>query len=1095
MTSMTGGVGRTATFVLGDVVGSTRLWAEAGTSMPDALAHLDALIDTAAARHNGERPIEQGEGDSFVVTFARATDALAFAIDVQRGLSEPNSLSVRMAIHTGDAERRDDGRWLGPVLNRCARLRALAAGGQVLVSAATSELTVDTLPERASLRDLGRHRLRDLGSPEHVRQLCHPDLGADFPPLASLDRVPNNLPLQLTSFVGREAELEALDELLADRRLVTLTGAGGCGKTRLAVHAAARWVDDVEGGVWVADLAGVVDPALVAHALATAIGLPEQPLQPMADTIAARFYNVSALVVLDNCEHLLESCAALVGKLLSSCPGVRVLATSREPLGVDGEVVYRVPSLGLPVGDDDTACESVRLFVERAATVRAGFSLDDKARAPVLELCRRLDGLPLAIELAAARCRAMSPAEIAEQLGDRLDLLSAGRRAALPRQRTLEASVQWSHDLLSDAECTLLRRLSVFAAGFTLAGAERVGARDDVDPWHVVDLLTGLVDRSLVQVEDAGDRTRYRLLETIRVFAAQRLADAGETTAARDRHLGHMIDEAEALGGKVHGVGVPIGAFTLELDNLRAALDWAVATGQGDLAFRMFAPNFNLWATWYHQEAYTRASSLWSLEGGRPIDRALVAALGTQNGALLGDMAGAGRYAEAITAIAEETGDELIRGWALCATGTLRLLEADPSALDLSEAAVALLEPLNDRELLIDAFVFGAIGLAECGRLAEAGAWADRAFAVAEAAGSDFLKAFANDYRAMIALQRGDFAEAELLAEAARLPVEPNAVTMMSPLVAGFCRSAQGDHDIAVAMLDERVAEARRYALAVTLAAGGNLTAWARLRAGHLPDEAAIAETETICELMGFRWGAPRLEAVLAEHALAAGDLGEAAARVREAEALVESSPFARLALPSTRRTAARVALATGDVTRAADKAYEALASAIDTGTRWCTAEALETIAQVAAALESPAEAARLAGGAAAIRARIGWVPGVPEAVELATLADRLSAELGAEGYAAARAEGEAMPQDEVIGYAQRGRGERKRPSFGWASLTPTENEVARLVAEGLANKAIAEKLFMSPATVKTHLTHVYAKLAVANRAELAAQATQRSSS
>ncbi|MEY2430338.1 MAG: hypothetical protein QOC92_63, partial [Acidimicrobiaceae bacterium] len=460
---------RTATFVMGDVVGSTRLWAEQPERMPDRLAALDTIVDNAVAACDGERPVEQGEGDSFVTMFARAADALRFAIDVQRGLRD-EELDVRMAIHTGDADRRDDGRWLGPALNRCARLRALATGGQVLVSAATTELVIDALPTEASLRDLGRHRLRDLASPERVRQLCHPDLIADFAPLRSLDHLPNNLPVQLTSFVGRDDEIATVSALLDEHRLVTLTGAGGAGKTRLALHVVAERLDDAPDGVWLADLAGIVDSDLVPGALAHAMGVIEQPLQSMSNTVAYRLADAKALVVLDNCEHLLDASAALADKLLRTCPDVRLVATSREPLGVDGEVSYRVPSLAEP--------ESIRLFTERATAARPSFQLDDRTSDAVVSICHRLDGLPLAIELAAARVRAMAPAEIAAQLDDRFRLLSAGRRGSLPRQRTLEASVQWSHDLLTESEQIVLRRLSVFAGGFTLDAAEQVVSGD-----------------------------------------------------------------------------------------------------------------------------------------------------------------------------------------------------------------------------------------------------------------------------------------------------------------------------------------------------------------------------------------------------------------------------------------------------------------------------------------------------------------------------------------------------------------------------------------------------------------------------------------
>ena len=1078
------------TFVLGDVVGSTRRWETDGDGMPEALATLDAVVDAATEAFGGDRPLEQGEGDSFVVTFASASDALAFAIDVQRA---GGPLAVRMAVHTGEAERRDDGRWLGVVLNRAARIRALAAGGQILVSAATAELTVDNLPSGASLRDLGRHRLRDLTSPERIRQLCHPDLPSDFPPLASLDRLPNNLPVELTSFIGRERDLDELGRLLEPKRLVTLTGAGGCGKTRLAVEVGARVVDRCPDGVWLADLASTADPTLVAHALATAIGVAEQPFQSMTDTVVARLGDARALVILDNCEHVLDAAGELVDHLLRSCPEVTILATSREALAVDGEVAFRVPSLELPSDDVDMACESVRLFVDRATAARASFAVDDANSSAVAALCRRLDGLPLAIELAASRCRAMTPTEIAEQLDDRFRILTAGRRSALARQRTLEASVRWSHDLLADPERAVLRRLSVFAGGFSLAGAERVGALGDVGVLQVVDLLTSLVDKSLVHVMDLDGRTRYRLLETIRIFAAEELDTAGELQAARDRHLLHMVTVAESSGFEGFGPHLTDRFIELEIDNLRAARDWGIERGDGAAVFRLLAATGGMWEQWLPQELASFAPTVARLDGGSTDDRMRFLFEVLTNSVNTGDRDGADRAATDVARIAAETADERLAAIAAYIGALHAWAEGDVTAIDAFDRAIDELRRLDVVPYLAWALSDSSAPLMTAGRIVEALARLDEAIEATGVSEGSSFDTLVHAMRAMFLGAVGRFDDAERFASRVldgrlRMPV----ADVFALAVRAFVQSARGEHDAAIELADRSVAEAKRYVIIGGIAVTAGACSAVRLRAGLPLDTDTVDAIEALADVGGLQFAQSGLNQLRASDALAHNDIAAAAVFSDLAESQADDNPFAALAWAGTRVTAARVALAKGELAVAEEKALAALLSAVESEQRPVMPEAIETLARVACALESHVEAARLLGAAHTLRYRIGWCTSRAEESELDELRAHLSHALGDDALDLHLAAGAAMSEGEVVAYASRGRGERKRPSFGWESLTPTERDVVELVADGLRNKDIAAKLFMSAATVKTHLTHIFAKLGMSGRGELTAAVAAR---
>ena len=591
----------TVTFLMTDIEGSTRAWQRRPGALTVAVPRHYELLDEAIASHGGVRPVEQGEGDSVVAAFSRATDAVAAAVAAQRALDvEPwpdgARLKVRMALHTGDAQLRDEGNYFGMAVIRCARLRSCAHGGQVLLSDVTAALVVDEVPEGAGLVDLGRHRLKDLGRPERVWQLTHPDLQVEFPPLASLDSFRQNLPLQLSPLIGRREEIAELVRMLGDERVLTLTGSAGVGKTRLALAVGAELVASFPGGVWFVELAAARAAGAVGRATLKALGLPETPGVSPADVAAVELgENGRSLVILDNCEHLIAECAAFVATVLAGSPTVSVLATSREQLGVAGEVAWRVPSLPSPPRDGMLPVEAlsqydaVNLFVDRARRARPSFTVNESNAAAIAQVCHRLDGIPLAVELAAARCRHLSSERIAAELDDRFRLLTGGSRMVMPRQQTLVASVEWSYDLLDDGERRVLRRLGVFAGPFSLSTAEAVvAASGDVDQITVFDSISRLSDKSLVLVDDPDNPTPYRLLETIRAFAIQRARDAGELTALRDTHAAWWCARLEGLG--ITGPDDDAVALVdTHHDDLVAALTWA-ADRDPELGLRLLWP-------------------------------------------------------------------------------------------------------------------------------------------------------------------------------------------------------------------------------------------------------------------------------------------------------------------------------------------------------------------------------------------------------------------------------------------------------------------------------------------------------------------------
>ena len=632
----------TVTFLFTDIEGSTRLLQRLGDRYAGVLDDYRRLL-RVNVKERGGREVD-AEGDAFFCAFPRARDAVTAAVAAQRALTgypwpENLSMRARMGLHTGEALPTETG-YVGMDVHRAARICAAGHGGQILLSQSTYDLIADEPPEGVGFRDLGEHRLKDLTRSQHVFQVVAPDLSADFPPLRSLDVRPNNLPVQLTSFIGREREIAEVKGLLSTTRLLTLTGAGGAGKTRLGLRVAAEVLEEFPSGVWLVELAALSDPTLVPLTVASALTVREQPGRPLVATLTDYLQPKQLLLLLDNCEHLLSACAHLADALLRACPHLRILATSREGLGIGGELTYRVPSLSvpdvrrLPPLDNLVQHEAVRLFIERATFALPTFRVTGQNALAVAQVCDRLDGIPLAIELATAQVKALSVEQIAARLDDRFRLLMGGSRTALPRHQTLQGTMDWSYELASEKERALLRRLSVFAGGFTLEAAEVVGSGDGLDEVEVLTLLTHLVDKSLVVREEQDREDRYRLLETVRQYAQNKLLESGEVAGMRRRHMSFFLALAEE--GEPHLTAGDqetwVNHLETEHDNLRAALEWSKTDDGGkETGLRLAGA---LWRFW-------NVRGYWS-EGLRWLEGAVGASSGISPSTLAKALFGAG---------------------------------------------------------------------------------------------------------------------------------------------------------------------------------------------------------------------------------------------------------------------------------------------------------------------------------------------------------------------------------------------------------------------------------------------------------------------
>jgi predicted ATPase/class 3 adenylate cyclase len=769
----------TVTFLFTDIEGSTRMWEQEPDRMRPALARHDALVrETVEANHG---VVVKMIGDGVHAAFADPVDAVSATLQLQQSLADSEAangvaLRVRCGLHAGIVERRDND-FFGSPVNRAARIMRAAHGGQVLLSQAVAALVTDRLPAEVSIRDLGAARLRDLASAEHVYQLVHPRLRQVFPALRTLEATPNNLPQQLTSFIGRERELIDVKKLLGTCRLLTLLGVGGIGKTRLLLQVAADVMDQYPDGVWFVELAPVADARLVTQVVASVLGVKEETGCPVVEALVKRVKDRQLLLILDNCEHLVHACAKLADTLLSAAPAIRILVSSREPLQIGGEQNFPLTPLSLPLPNADlngvARAEAVQLFVERARLQQPGFGLTERHAPAVAELCARLDGIPLALELAAGRVRSLSIEEINARLNDRFKLLTGGARTALPRQQTLRASIDWSYELLSAAERALLRRLSVFAGSWTLAAAEAVGAGDGIAQDDVLNLLASLVEKSLVLAGENGDR--YRMLETIRQFAQERLQGSTEEASVRNRHLDHFLALVEAAAPTLpDSQDGPkwMGRLDLEHDNLQNALAWSLtASGTTDAAMRICWALYRFWLVRAHwQEGRKWCAAALALDTGDTGKAARARVLLVAGGMAerLGEATEAKALCEEALALCRDTRERALEARVLnLLAGLLQDQGEYTRARSLLEQAILINREVGNR--LAEVINVGNLGLGFLtqGNFAAARAPLERYLALSRELGNRYYEASAYRHLGLLAYYQDNYVAAQGLQERA----------------------------------------------------------------------------------------------------------------------------------------------------------------------------------------------------------------------------------------------------------------------------------------------------------------------------------------
>jgi predicted ATPase/class 3 adenylate cyclase len=853
----------TFTFLFTDIEGSTALLRRLRESLyAQALADHRSLIRSGLTVHHGREVDTQGDG--LFAVFSSPSACLAAVIDLQRVLESHawpagEHVRVRMGIHTGEASKTAAG-LIGLEVHRAARVAAVGSGGQVLLSEAAATLVRDSLPPEAGLKDLGIHRLKDLGRPERIFQLQAPGLPAEFPPLRSLGHpaLLNNLPAQLSTFIGRDRELAEVRALVESSRLVTLTGAGGCGKTRLSLQVAAEMLDGTGDGVWLVELAAVSDADSVPSAISGALGIAPQPGRAPLEALLDALGPQDVLIVLDNCEHLIDACAKTADAIGRRCPRVHLVATSREPLGINGETIYRVPSLSLSVSAPESS-DAIALFLDRAGAQGAGLTVDEETLPVMVSVCRRLDGLPLAIELAAARLRSLSLNGLHDRLDQRFRLLTGGSRTALARQQTLRATVDWSYSLLSSAEQALLRRLSVFAETFDLDAAEAVCGFGDIAVFDVAGLLGALVDKSLVVAEPSGGALRYRLLETIRQFAAEHLAEAGEGEAAAvaAAHGRHYLSVAEEATPHLRGPDQANWLARLDADhaNLRRAARHASGVPGGTEQVLRLAVALDRY--WLARNQSAEALALLTPVLERPeartdpvlFGRALIVAAFASR---FCDIASAQRYGERAIELARQLDDARLLIHALAALSTACYFAGEAErGLPFGREAVERARPLGDDVLLAE----GLSSYLMCIDLTDpvrAGNLFDEAIACTQRSGDQLFAYILHNNAGVHALRASDIPAArghlEAAVQAARAYGEKSNTVAIN---LGWVRRHDGDRDGARSSFEDALRISRRngehsdiaYALLGLACLAADAGAWSRACVLHGAAQTALDRT------------------------------------------------------------------------------------------------------------------------------------------------------------------------------------------------------------------------------------------------------------
>jgi predicted ATPase len=739
--------------------------------MKTALAKHDSILKQAVESNGGQ--VIKTTGDGIHAVFETAGKGVAAALAAQEALGaytweeiEPETIRVRMGLHTGEAEHRNDD-YYGSTLNRAARIMAAGHGGQLLLSAVTAELVRRQLPTDTTLVDLGEHHLKGLLDAEHIFQLWAPRLPASFPAIRSLSVPNHNLPTQMTTFIGRERELAETQRKLDSARLLTLIGPGGAGKTRLAMEIAANQLERFKDGVWLVELAPIADPGFVVSTIAAVFELHEVQGVPLITLLVDYLRAREALLVLDNCEHLVEASARVADQLLHACPQLKIIASSREALSVEGETVYRVPSLSLPdqTSDDLMNYEATRLFIERATKAEPRFQATAENAPAIIQICERLDGIPLAIELAAARIKLFTPEQIAARLDDRFKLLTGGSRSALPRQQTLRALIDWSYHSLSELEQRALRRLAVFSGGWTIEGAEAI-----IGETEALEGLLGLVNKSLVNVSEQASAARYRFLETIRQYAMEKLLETDEAAEARNRHLDYVLTLAGSAESGFLGSRrlTWLDQMELEHDNLRAALEWSSSNNlakavQLALVLGEFwtSRDFNTEAISWCQPILSRSQGLRELATSRSKLYAVLAqsAIYAGNHRLARSAAGEGLV------LANRASDEpaLVRLNSLAALASVYLGDLADAQQHLQTAEPLARETAQDGELIMILVLSAQVAFFSRGEVAKAKACLAEAESLSRKSGSQWNNAMIDFILARLSGLLGDVERARAL--------------------------------------------------------------------------------------------------------------------------------------------------------------------------------------------------------------------------------------------------------------------------------------------------------------------------------------------